>query len=382
MDFMSRADVDTLDPLQRVKSWCIETALPYWGEVGFDQPANAFHERLELSGRPDLSAPRRTMVQGRQIYAFAQAARLGWFSDGAILAQRAADNMIRLHWGSDNQPGWVFAVHRDGSVADATRDIYSHAFALYGLSWVYGLTSETRYRAIADTTFAFLSDHLPPTGKVSTGEEVRRQNPYMHLFEAALAWYDVTGDSLYLQRADEIFSLFATKFFQVRTSILVEYFDEQWMPVAGSKGRAFEPGHHFEWVWLLQKYGRSSQRVVKKYTDALFGSAVEMGFVDDLIAAEVQDDSTVLNRECRVWPYTEAIKAAVAEHEAGRESMAGFAGKLLQILERRFLGRPFAAGWLDHFNSDGSLKVNFVPASTLYHIVLGVAEADRAFIPR
>ena len=94
MDFMSRADVDTLDPLQRVKSWCIETALPYWGEVGFDQPANAFHERLELSGRPDLSAPRRTMVQGRQIYAFAQAARLGWFSDGAILAQRAADNMI------------------------------------------------------------------------------------------------------------------------------------------------------------------------------------------------------------------------------------------------------------------------------------------------
>ncbi|PWI54415.1 hypothetical protein B5K03_09525 [Rhizobium phaseoli] len=369
--------------LSRVKSWCIDTALPYWGDVGFDHRANAFHECLEFSGEPALAARRRTMVQGRQVYAFAHAAKLGWFPQGIGPAIRAAENMIKLHWSPDNQPGWVFSLHPDGTVADATRDMYTHAFALYGLAWAYTLTSGREFRKIADQTFAFVDSCLSSTGDDLSLHNLmnreRRQNPYMHLFEAALTWYEVTGDSIYIHRADEIFTLFTTRFFQPRTSILVEYFDQAWLPIVGLKGRSFEPGHHFEWVWLLHRYRRQTGRMVSGYTEPLFSTAFEMGFVDNAIAAEVQDDATIVSREVRVWPCTEALKAAAAEHEAGREKMAQFTGRLLRILERHFLGQPFAAGWLDHFNSDGSLKAKSVPASTLYHIVLGLAEADRTF---
>lgn len=371
--------------LERVKAWCVDTALPYWAEAGFDRAAKAFHERLDFTGAPILSPPRRTMVQGRQIYAFAHAARLGWLPTGAGLAVDAAESMIRRHWAPDGSPGWVFSVAGNGAVMDARRDIYTHAFAIYGLAWAYKLLPDPHFRDVAEQTFEFLGSYHPAARRsgshnIDSRAGTRQQNPYMHLFEAALAWYEATGDGRYLERADELYALFAARFFQPGASIVVEHFDEDWRPAAGHRGEVFEPGHHFEWVWLLRRYAEHSGRDVGEHTDALFETAVRTAFVNGVVAAEVRGDPpAVFNGESRVWSHTEGIKAAAAEHEAGRESMIDLADRLSLILESRFLGKPIAAGWLDHFNADGSLKVDFVPASTLYHIVLGLAEADRVF---
>ncbi|MEP9387740.1 AGE family epimerase/isomerase [Mesorhizobium sp. KR9-304] len=380
IDLKSGDDLGTTWSFDRIRFWCVDTALPFWAEAGFDRRANAFHERLDFTGAPILAAPRRTMVQGRQIYAFAHAALLGWLPEGAELAIVAADNMIRLHWASDNEPGWVFSVSCDGAVVDARRDAYTQAFALYGLAWAYRLSAAQRYRDVADQTFDFLDRRLSSSASgIDVQAGTRRQNPHMHMFEAALAWFEVTGNDQYLARATEIFRLFTTRFFQPHTAILVEHFDEDWRPAPDHRGHLFEPGHHFEWVWLLRRYGHHTGHGVDKYADALLGTALAMGFADGLIAAEVQDDATIFNREHRVWPHAEGIKAAAAEHEAGRGSMRELVDRLVLVLESRFLGKPFAAGWLDHFSPDGSLKIDFVPASTLYHLVLGIAEADRVF---
>ena len=42
-----------------------------------------------------------------------------------------------------------------------------------------------------------------------------------------------------------------------------------------------------------------------------------------------------------------------------------------------FLGRPVAGGWIDHVDANGAPMVDFMPASTLYHVFLAAAEADR-----
>ena len=352
MDPKAGVDIGPIESLDRVKSWCIEAVQPYWGEIGFDRQARAFHERLDFTGAPVVSAARRTLVQGRQIYVFAQAAKLGWFREGAELAINAADNMIRRHATVPWPMQRAMLILRPSRSTD--------------LPGAYGIASDPRYRAVADQTFAFLDSHLSSStfgglrNNMHLHNRTRHQNPYMHLFEAALAWYEVTGESRYLGRAGEIFGLFTTRFFQPSSSILVEYFDEDWLPVAGSRGRTFEPGHHFEWIWLLHRYARQTGRRVNDYTDALLKTALDTGFVDGVIAAEVQDDATVSNGEFRVWPHAEGIKAAAAEHEAGRGSMSKLADRLLRILESRFMGKPFAAGWFDHFNSDGSIKVDFV----------------------
>ena len=377
--------VSALESLERVKLWCTQVALPYWGDVGFDQATGSFHERLDFTGTPITSAPQRTLVQGRQIAVFAQAEMAGWFPGSGQRAIRAADTMIRRHWGANGEPGWVYSVARDGAIVDATRASYTQAFALYGLAWAYRLEPEARFLALADQTFAFMDRHLtlPPHGGFlnHTGPDAggRRQNPHMHLFEAALAWYDVTGESRFLARADQIFQLFENKFFQPDTSILVENFKANWQPASGARGRTFEPGHHFEWVWLLHTYAQHSGRNVQPFTDALYSKASDFGFSNGMIVDAVLDNGTIADQSTRSWPHTEAVKAAASEHLAGRGAMPNLANKLLGTLETRFLGKPFPAGWFDHFNGDGSMKVDFVPASTLYHIVLALGEADRIF---
>jgi mannose/cellobiose epimerase-like protein (N-acyl-D-glucosamine 2-epimerase family) len=375
-----------LASLERARNWAIEEALPFWGARGFDPWLGGFHERTDLSGKPLSLSPRRTMSQARQIYVFAHAELLGWHPAAGALATKAADSLIRRHWRADGKDGWIFAITPDGGVADARRDTYAHAFAAYGLAWAYRVRPSRLYRDIADETFHLLDTLLaaPDLGGVLDGvprpDNWRRQNPHMHLFEACLAWYEATGEARYLGRAGEIFGLFSTRFLQPGSGILAEYYDDRWMPVEGERGRVSEPGHHFEWVWLLRKFARATGRDVSAHVDKLFGHSLAYGQGPlATLVEEVLDDGTVVKSSCRTWPYTEAVKAAVAEHEAGRPGMEPLIANWLDTMFRRHLSGAFPGGWIDQVSADGKPMVDFAPASTLYHAFLAIAEVERVF---
>ena len=61
------ADPDVKSSVARLKSWVVKDALPLWGEAGFDAARGSFVERLTFEGAPLHAAPRRAMVQARQI---------------------------------------------------------------------------------------------------------------------------------------------------------------------------------------------------------------------------------------------------------------------------------------------------------------------------
>src|ERR1700751_3168719 len=127
-----------------VLAWTKETALPFWGSVGVDEERGGFHERLDLSGAPVIGVPKRLMVQGRQLYVFSHAALLGWYSDGRKLSDRCVEYLLSSYYRADGKPGWVYALAADGSVANAVRDSYGHAFVLLGLAWYYRLARDAQ----------------------------------------------------------------------------------------------------------------------------------------------------------------------------------------------------------------------------------------------
>ena len=43
-----------------------------------------------------------------------------------------------------------------------------------------------------------------------------------------------------------------------RDGALGEYFEEDWTPLRGPVGSVVEPGHQFEWAWVLGEYARLS----------------------------------------------------------------------------------------------------------------------------
>ena len=79
----------------------------------------------------------------------------------------------------------------------------------------------------------------------------------------------------------------------------------------------------------------------------------------------------------RCWPHTEAIKAEVAAAETGDGEALARAARTIERLMAVFLGRPVAGGWIDRVDANGAPIVDFMPASTLYHVFLAAAEADR-----
>jgi mannose-6-phosphate isomerase len=369
--------------LTPVLSWMKGGALPFWGTVGVDDVRGGFHERLDQDGFPAVDVPKRLMVQGRQLYVYSSASILGWYPDGRRLADRCVTYMLDSFYRADGEAGWVHSLEPDGGIANAARDLYAHAFALLGLASYHRLTGDTKVLDVADATLGYLDaagrsacggylDALPPP------DAIRRQNPHMHLFEALIALHHATGRRHYLARAAGLFEVFSAYFFRAQSGTLCEYLTDKLQPLPGAAGRICEPGHHYEWVWLLRQFQRASGQGVEAYCDALYQHANRHGWDrHGFIIDQVDVSGAPIKRSRRTWAHAEGLKANLAEAEAGRSGCDEEAVRCLSRLHDTFLGRPVPGGWVDHVDENGNPLVDFIPASTLYHVFCALAEASR-----
>jgi mannose/cellobiose epimerase-like protein (N-acyl-D-glucosamine 2-epimerase family) len=365
----------------RLRVWAIEQALPLWATAGYDRAHGRFEERLTLDGAPVAGVPQRLIVQARQIYSYGLATRRGWHL-GRALVEEAYASMVRDFHRPDGRDGWVFSIAHDGTVLDGTRDLYSHAFVLLGVASYVKIGGGKAALAVADETLAFIDSHLAAPGggyfdALPRPDAMRRQNPHMHMLEGLLSLWSSSGERRYLERAERIFELFAAHFFQSDQGVLGEYYDDRLMRVAGVTGDIVEPGHHYEWVWLLRWFERESDRAVTPYADALYRHADAHGYDGDgLIMDELLRDGRPYRRSRRIWPVTEAIKGNLAEAAAGRSATMEKVVALADRLHDRFLAKAAPGGWMDRLDERGQLATDVMPASTFYHLLCMLDELD------
>ena len=370
---------EAADVVARLKRRMIEEALPLWSTVGWDHEAGGFVEQLHRDGTADAAAPRRVRVQARQIYCYAKTAQMGWYPEGRAIALKGLEHMLAKAKAPDGRPGYVHLLTPDGGVLDARRDAYDHAFILLALATVYALDKDAQIRAEIDALLAFLDGHLrSPHGGVHEGLPVslpRRQNPHMHLFEAMIACFDATHDLSFQNRAGELFALFLANLYDKQKHALGEYFEEDWSKI---EPVSVEPGHQAEWVWLLKAFERitgcpTGQRrsellaTALRYRDAATGCLVDEG----------DDTGNIRRATRRLWPQTEIAKAWIAQAESGEAGAADEARAALVRLERHYLSHPVRGGWYDQFDRDGKSLVDTIPASSFYHVLCAVTEAEQ-----
>ena len=77
----------------------------------------------------------------------------------------------------------------------------------------------------------------------------------MHLLEGALAWMAIDDDPGWRRMADDLAQLCLEKFIDPATGALREFFATDWSPAPGIDGQTVEPGHHYEWAFLLDALG-------------------------------------------------------------------------------------------------------------------------------
>src|SRR3954447_2892941 len=152
--------VDSSDIVARLKLRIIDHALPLWSGEGWDPATGGFVERLDQHGSADRTAPRRVMVQARQIYCFAKAAQMGWYPQGREIALKGLDHLLTKAKAPDGRPGFVHALSPDGTVLDPQRDTYDHAFVLLALANVYALDRDAQVRSEIDALCGYLDAEL------------------------------------------------------------------------------------------------------------------------------------------------------------------------------------------------------------------------------
>ncbi|WP_454620104.1 AGE family epimerase/isomerase [Bradyrhizobium cenepequi] len=363
----------------RLKCRVIDHCLPLWCREGWDNAAGGFVDRLDPDGRADRLAPRRVFVQARQIYCYAKAAQMGWYSEGREIALKGLDHLLTKAKAPDGRPGFVHRLTADGGVLDARRDTYDHAFVLLALATVYELDRDAQVRSEIDALLAYLDAHLrSPNGGFLEGVPAslpRRQNPQMHLFEAMIAVFDATHDLAFQQRAGEFFALFLANLYDKQTHVLGEYFEEDWSKIPPV---SVEPGHLAEWVWLLKGFERITGCPTGRYRGELLASALR--YRDDATGCLTDEGSVegrIRRHSRRLWPQSEIAKAWIAQAEAGEAGAADEARAALARLERHYLSHPVAGGWYDQFDRDGKSLVATIPASSFYHVLCAVTEAEQ-----
>jgi mannose/cellobiose epimerase-like protein (N-acyl-D-glucosamine 2-epimerase family) len=381
---MTGIDVPTItadgrEIVKTLRTGVTEHALPLWSREGWDPAAGGFVERLDLQGRADRAAPRRVRVQARQIYCFAKAAELGWYPQGREIAMQGLEYLLAKAKSPDGRAGFVHMLDPDGSVINPTRDCYDHAFVLLALAAVFQLGHDAQVRSEIDALVAFLdADLRSPHGgflEAIPAALPRRQNPHMHLFEAMIATFDATGDLGFQSRAGELYGLFVANLYDPRRQVLGEYFEDDWSRI---EPVSVEPGHQAEWVWLLKGFERITGCPTGRHRSQLLASALRYrDEVTGCLFDEGDADGNVRKFTRRCWPQTEIAKAWIAQAEAGEPSAADEARKALVRMDRYYLRHPVPGGWYDQFDRDSRSLVDSIPASSFYHILCAVAEAQR-----
>jgi mannose-6-phosphate isomerase len=369
---------------QDAVSWLRDIAWPFWLRHGIDRQAGAFHEHLSHDAIACAADFRRLRVVTRQIFVFGEAAQAGL--PGAADAVSLGLDYLRRHAGTA-ETGYAWRFDLAGTVIDDRRDLYDHAFVLLALSSAARALAMAadglRDQAIALDAYLQAGFRHVAGGYVESLPESapRRQNPHMHLLEAYLAGYEIFGASRFLARADELVDLFLTRLFQWREGALPEYFDDGLQPLREAGRFVVEPGHHAEWVWLLDWHRRAKlsvgQAAPARCAEAI---AALLAFLDahgvnpatGALLDEIWSDGSVKSGGSRLWPQTEYLKAELLRPDADPARIHRVQAALMAYID----GAP-AGLWHERRLEDGRFLPEASPASSLYHLTGAIMLAHR-----
>lgn len=238
-------------------------------------------------------------------------------------------NYLWEHHRDQKNGGYFWQINDDGPLGEPTKQAYGHAFVLLAASsakfaghpladaMIADVTEvikerfwEDKYGAVAEE---FHTDWTPVPG-------YRGQNCNMHMTEALMEAYEVTGNVEYLTMAKSIAELIINTHAKACDYRVPEHFTENWQVDYSYSGNEMfrpagtTPGHWLEWTKLLLQLhtltGRS-HAWMPKAAQELFKSAFKYGwdFEKKGILYTLDWNNEPANRSKLWWPHCEGIGA-------------------------------------------------------------------------
>jgi mannose/cellobiose epimerase-like protein (N-acyl-D-glucosamine 2-epimerase family) len=162
---------------------------------------------------------------------------------------------------------------------------------------------------------------------------------------------------------------------------LPEYYDEKLGPVRDAGRFVTEPGHHHEWIWLIDWHQTVAAAIGAPAGPDLDGPALSLfKFAErhgvspatGLVMNGLWSDGAVADGGFRLWPQTERLKSVARLRPDGLPAA-------LIALERHIAG-VHPGLWIERMDAEGRAAVEPAPATSLYHLT--AALTDRSVLER
>lgn len=386
----------------KVYDYIYQTSLPLWCEEGFNRNGG-FVESLSFNARPDGKI-KRLRVHGRQTFIMLYLLRNNPRNRLLPYLQQTKDRVIEAQQFLNNYQSpiehlYSTLVDNKGDVVNGDILPYDHTFLMMGFGELWLATEDDSYAHKAEYIYRQLKQYFqnsdgsftlsatlanyPP---LKLNYHSQEQNHHMHMFEACLSLYETTHLSLWLERAHKMFALLEKYFFNSEQTLLHEYFHGGWT-IDSQKGMQLQPGHYYEWVWLLQRYQSlcGGNETAESIATKLYAYANKYGSNDPdtgLIVDEMMPKGEPLRQTKRLWVQAEALKAHISMckrsarfgDSASVASITQTIETLLESIFQYYLDPHSCGVWYDQLDATNmNISLN-APASTAYHILLALHE--------
>ena len=373
--------------------WFCLSFLPDWIERARDPKGFGFYDLLNEKALPLQEDRRTVLAQSRLLFTFSHLALISGspvFHDAARVArdalrvfQKAPGSYSRAR-SSDKQ--------LTGKADDNLALSYDQSFVILGLATWGRLNPdddinpelEACWLAIqnklTDSATGLLLEHdkLPDPAHPTAPQ--RAQNPHMHLYEASLQAYEMTGRPIWLERARQLRAKGLEYFFDLKTGTIVEFIAPDLGTLEGRSGQRREIGHQCEWAWLLYREAElGGDTHVCEIADSLLKFADNYGFAENGVMLGAAFDAVSSDTSWRedsflLWPQTEAIKTFAirkthTKHAKNAEQL------LLLVFHKYFANYP---AFINQLNANAQVLWPEALSRLLYHLVLALTEGSRA----
>lgn len=372
--------------------------VPRWLAHARD-PLGGVHECLGPAGLPvDPQGPRSLLTQARLAFTLAHL-HLATGDSGLLQAALAQESFVETAF-ADPSGGYRAACSPGGLLpADPrgrARRSYDQSFVLLALVTLQRAAPDPGRAARIDALWDFVADGLtdPASGALREDDRpadpdaVWAQNPQMHMFEALLQAFEMSGDRRWLDRAAVFADLAGRHFIDPATGALREFLGSGWQVLPGEIGARIEPGHQYEWAWLLHRHADlSGEDTGRAAATRMADFAGRYGLRSQGPLAGAPYDALdaggrVTEPTHLLWPLTEAGKFHAARHlTTGDPAEAGLARRCADLIFGRYL-QPEAPAvppfWVNRLDGQGATLWPEALGRLLYHIAIFVTEGNRA----
>jgi mannose-6-phosphate isomerase len=339
--------------------------LPLWRGPGFDTALRLPHEALGADDlRPLPTGRHRAMACARQLFVFAQA------GDAAHADQLFESLRHTFH--DARHGGWFFSVDTDGAPLDTTKDLYTHAFVVFACAEYFARSGNRdaldlvhHTSGLIDARFAAADGlfNAALDADFATVTAAPVQNPLMHLTEAWLAARAASGDTAFDTPLRRLATAIERTFVHAPTGCIAE------LPL-GAAGNRLEPGHQFEWFWLVRQAGTLlDHTALDAALTRAFDFAQRLG-VDPVtggVCAALDETGRVQDPIQRIWAQTEYLRALATRADSAAQ--ATLPTQIARFRER-FL---HARGWHECKSAAGDVTRADMPSTTPYHLATAYA---------